>query len=610
MIDHRQPSSSGQRDMDASTAVWLGLTLAAPLTLVPEIALLRLLHSRRSSWHPLDVLLVSLVVGQLCCTLVALGLSAAALARHAGLPLGHADAPHHGEAPLCAALVSFWAAAHTLHAATLTSMAVDRAMTVRWPYKYRLSVRRTQVRYHVVVLAVVSVLVGVAALFASTGGRPAALLAATPPPRPSVVEEIDETSTTDLANGTEAAAATMAPERQMMDPLDLSCTFLPHLFDSRFSYFWMCLHGLLLAGALSAGAVVLVTRVVASCCSGDLLGLAAGSGSDMRTLGHASDGSSATLPLPGPARYTPGPCLGGSSVSPAARSAKPMFGSPDKSFPAHQHEESAPKKADPAPGRRWNRQRHSTVAAVLVVAYLTHHLPLMVSAGPFQYFTFDACYRAASLPLNCRAAPSIESVIYRGIARTTVATFIVRATFTLLFVIRVAFAGLRSPFDGATVATADRTSGVFSVLSSRTVLVARPAPAVGRVRRLRSSDGFIDRCRELGFPRVGRPAKVPLFHAPFARGWDSDAAEILVDIACRASLWEKKGPLPLSSVTECRKSSVFCLPAECALISWNFSSSRLLSVASAIGEEKTWMTPSCGSRSRKLSIPAETDRVT
>ena len=405
--------------LDGSTAVWLGLTLAAPLTLVPEIALLRLLHSRRSNWHPLDVLLVSLVVGQLCCTLVALGLSAAALARHAGLSLGHVDSPHHPsqhQTPLCAALVSFWAAAHTLHAATLTSMAVDRAMTVRWPYKYRLSVRRTQVRYHVVVLAIVSVLVGVAALFASSGGHPVLNSTAAPPTSPPrVVEEIVE-ETTDFLNET---AVTMSPERQMMQlTVDMSCTFLPHLFDSRFSYFWICLHGILLIGTLSAGAVVVVTRMVASCCSsGDLLGLAAGSGSDMRTLGHASDGSSATLPCP--PRYTPGPCLGGSSVSPgAARSVKPMFGSPDKSFTVQQHEENGPKKGELLPVRRWNRQRHSTVAAVLVVAYTTHHLPLLVSAL-FKYFTLHstkgrvsarAARQIASLPLNF-GAPS-ESIIY------------------------------------------------------------------------------------------------------------------------------------------------------------------------------------------------------
>jgi hypothetical protein len=443
--------------MDGSTGIWMGLTLAAPLTLVPEIALLRLMHSRRAAWHPLDVLLVALLVGQLCCTLVTLGLSAAALARNAGLLPGRFDVSprileegesasnnnnnplvalellHHHRTPLCAALISFWAAAHTLHAATLTSMAVDRAMTIRWSYKYRVSVRRTQIRYHVVVLAVVSLLVGVATLFASGIGsssssssslsfRPA--VTTTTPPLASNLTEII------------ADSVVMAMELE-------NCSFLPYTFDSRFSLFWLCLHGVLFLTTLTAGAVIFVTRIMIKCSRrfSGRLGLAGGSGSDMRTLGNASDGSSATLPLPTtttsslptlpappPPRYTPGPvaCLsngslngGTAKVSPTpqlTRSSHPnfMFGSTDKTFmnllhhhesaalPDHHHHHHHKTSANTADfstavatatggggsccgGGSWNRQRHSTVAAVLIVAYFTHHLPLLVSLAPLSY---------------------------------------------------------------------------------------------------------------------------------------------------------------------------------------------------------------------------------
>ncbi|GIY45173.1 g_PROTEIN_RECEP_F1_2 domain-containing protein [Caerostris extrusa] len=57
-------------------------------------------------------------------------------------------------------------AVRTFQVATLASMVVDRALTVRWPYRYRFSVRRNQIRYHVSVLALVSILVGVAGVFA------------------------------------------------------------------------------------------------------------------------------------------------------------------------------------------------------------------------------------------------------------------------------------------------------------------------------------------------------------------------------------------------------------------------------------------------------------
>ncbi|XP_057373654.1 LOW QUALITY PROTEIN: uncharacterized protein LOC130694609 [Daphnia carinata] len=431
--------------MDGSTAVWLGLTLAAPLTLVPEIALLRLLHSRRAAWHPLDVLIVSLLVGQLCCTLVTLGLSATALAETAGLLSGRgtprlvegeSTSPFvalellHHRTPLCAALISFWAAAHTLHAATLTSMAVDRAMTIRWPYKYRVSVRRTQIRYHVVVLAVVSLLVGVATLFASTSGigasSSASSLSFLATPRPLPTTTVTATTLPPAFHNDTMTDSAVIAEAAVMAMEANYCSFLPYTFDSRFALFWLCLHGVLFLTTLTAGAIVFVTRIMIRCSNGfsGRLGLAGGSGSDMRTLGNASDGSSATLPLPTttsssssalptlpappPPRYTPGPvaCLSGqqhgtAKVSPTpqlTRSSHPnfMFGSTDKNFMnLLHHHESGGMLADHhktgtadfcaatvgggcCGGGSWNRQRHSTVAAVLIVAYLTHHLPLLV----------------------------------------------------------------------------------------------------------------------------------------------------------------------------------------------------------------------------------------
>lgn len=394
--------------------------------------------------------MVSLLVGQLCCTLVTLGLSATALARHAGLLLGSEsflvpELLHQHRTPLCAALISFWAASHTLHAATLTSMAVDRAMTVRWPYKYRVSVRRTQIRYHVVVLAVVSLLVGVATLFASSNISP--FLAASQPPTLAVTNNNNTNNTTmnhfnQNMEGRPSMNSVAAAAEAVVAMMESTCSFLPYTFDARFSLFWLCLHGVLLLTTLTAAAVILVTRMMIRFSSGfsGRLGLAGGSGSDMRTLGNASDGSSATLPLPTPSssgpptlpapppppRYTPGPvaCLshGTASVSPLTRSSSghpaSMFGSTDKTFINLLHHEAglltdhhnrhhnksvaavggdfvSTEMSDVVGccgGGSWNRQRHSTVAAVLIVAYLTHHLPLLVSRSS-SYDLVDISFR-------------------------------------------------------------------------------------------------------------------------------------------------------------------------------------------------------------------------
>ena len=46
------------------------------------------------------------------------------------------------------------------------------------------------------------------------------------------------------------------------------CTFLPHLFDGRFSLFWLCLHAALFIATLAALSVIALTRI-AICCGTD-----------------------------------------------------------------------------------------------------------------------------------------------------------------------------------------------------------------------------------------------------------------------------------------------------------------------------------------------------
>ena len=123
-----------------------------------------------------------------------------------------------------------------------------------------------------------------------------------------------------------------------------------------------------------------------------------GSGSDIRTLGNASEGSSATLPMPlgpppPPPRYTPGPVAtiasfgsighfsDAQSSPPLGQSHQNLFGSSDgKPYVnlLHHDPKIACDFATPIQPQS-KRQRHSTVAAVLIVAYLSYHLPLLVS---------------------------------------------------------------------------------------------------------------------------------------------------------------------------------------------------------------------------------------
>ena len=66
----------------------------------------------------------------------------------------------------CATLVWSLNSVRSLQLATVVSLLADRALTCYWPYRYRFSVRRHQLRYHLAVLAAMAALLGVAALIA------------------------------------------------------------------------------------------------------------------------------------------------------------------------------------------------------------------------------------------------------------------------------------------------------------------------------------------------------------------------------------------------------------------------------------------------------------
>ncbi|XP_076056666.1 uncharacterized protein LOC143034466 [Oratosquilla oratoria] len=141
--------------MRSLTYSWIGLSAASPLVFLMCAWVLGVFHSYRRQWRSVDLFLLAVFVQELLMALQVFAYALLSLVR-----------PESNEA--CAAFVWALSATRTLQAATLTSLLVDRALTNTWPYKYRFSVRRHQIRYHLAVLATVAVLVGVAALLART----------------------------------------------------------------------------------------------------------------------------------------------------------------------------------------------------------------------------------------------------------------------------------------------------------------------------------------------------------------------------------------------------------------------------------------------------------
>ncbi|XP_076315861.1 uncharacterized protein LOC143228495 [Tachypleus tridentatus] len=110
-------------------------------------------HTYKRRWRTVDLFLLAVGTQELVTALYAFGFAVLNL-----------FSPRAG--PACSFILWGLTATRTFQIFTLASLVVDRALTIRWPYKYRFTVRRNQIIYHITVTAIIAVIVGVAAVFA------------------------------------------------------------------------------------------------------------------------------------------------------------------------------------------------------------------------------------------------------------------------------------------------------------------------------------------------------------------------------------------------------------------------------------------------------------
>ncbi|XP_054716889.1 uncharacterized protein LOC129226312 [Uloborus diversus] len=132
---------------------WLSAAAVAPFVALLSSWTLVVFRSYRRDWRLLDIFLFALTSLEVASALFGFGYAVLGVIRPAL------------EAP-CRFILWGLAATRIFHLATVTSLLLDRALAAKWPKAYRSSVRHSQVRYHIVVLAVVSVFVGVTSVFA------------------------------------------------------------------------------------------------------------------------------------------------------------------------------------------------------------------------------------------------------------------------------------------------------------------------------------------------------------------------------------------------------------------------------------------------------------
>ncbi|KAF2352537.1 GPCR rhodopsin-like 7TM [Trinorchestia longiramus] len=185
----------------------IGQCAAAPLVFLTSAWVLGVFHSYRRQWLSVDLFLLAISVQEL---VMALQVFIYALISLVQLDWDGA----------CAALVWSLNATRTLQFATVMSLLADRALTCHWPYRYRFSVRRHQLRYHLAVLAAMASLLGVAALIT----RP--------------YNQLDN-----VENSSEMYCATM-----------------PYLLNIRLSLFLLAVYGIFLLVGMLSIAVVQTSR--------------------------------------------------------------------------------------------------------------------------------------------------------------------------------------------------------------------------------------------------------------------------------------------------------------------------------------------------------------
>ena len=139
--------------MDPLTYSWLSNCALEPFVGALCVWILFMFNVYRHDWRNLDLFLVVIVLQELLSSLIVFAYSIINLIRAKS-------------ETACNIVMWGLIAFRIFQMATICSLAIDRALIIKWPYKYRFSVRQNQILYHIVVLGLMSGLVGIAGIFA------------------------------------------------------------------------------------------------------------------------------------------------------------------------------------------------------------------------------------------------------------------------------------------------------------------------------------------------------------------------------------------------------------------------------------------------------------
>lgn len=131
---------------------WLGMCVLAVVVFVLIIWATSIHYSSRAKWRTLDVLLAATLIQELP--------NAVVVCTMAAIKGAFIHLPRHMTSTHAYFLVWGTSAVRFYQFAIITSLIVDRALILRWPYQYRFTVRHSQIRIYLLALSLVATAIG------------------------------------------------------------------------------------------------------------------------------------------------------------------------------------------------------------------------------------------------------------------------------------------------------------------------------------------------------------------------------------------------------------------------------------------------------------------
>ncbi|KAH7637264.1 hypothetical protein HUG17_7470 [Dermatophagoides farinae] len=144
---------------------WLAICIVTIIVIVLIIWTTLIHYTYRKKWRTLDILLAAILIQELPNAITLLSISTIKstlihLPRSSSFVNSSHQHDYHSNWNVYDILLWLSTSQRFFQFAIITSLIVDRAFIIKWPYQYRFSVRHSQIRFYMIILALISAVFG------------------------------------------------------------------------------------------------------------------------------------------------------------------------------------------------------------------------------------------------------------------------------------------------------------------------------------------------------------------------------------------------------------------------------------------------------------------